>query len=156
MSQRQGIHKITQSTDGTTHTISYRFLGQIEGRGYFAQIVLHLDADQPEQQIVFSGQEFAWLKEVYGPDAWEWHECDDFRRAALFGIQYALCNTQYPQQQAKGCITILTIGARLVDTTPETVAYTACLATWKLLNLEGVQVPYIEQQRIHFPGQQPE
>lgn len=73
---------------------------------------------------------FAWLKDVYGPDAWEWPVCDDYREAARRGIHYALTNRHSMQPLS---VTVTHIYARLVDTSCDDIAYAACMACWNAI-----------------------
>lgn len=156
MNQRQGLHKIIRTNDAQGSVLTYRLLGQIYGRGCFAEVSLRKEIIPLAHLITFSGQEFGWLKEAYGPNAREWTDSEDYRQAVMFGIQYALHNCQLIDQPHDISLTVLRIGANSVDTTLDAVAYVAVFATWELLGADPLNEPYIGRHHISFPGRHPE
>lgn len=94
-------------------------------------------------------------KDVFGASITEWANHDEYTQAASFGIYYALANRITPDDAQPGTITVLHIIENRVDTTPDTIAYTAAFATWALLNTPSFYEPFIKNRQVHFPGEKP-
>mgnify|MGYP000737129343 CR=1 FL=1 len=91
---------------------------------------------------------FAWLKDEYGPDAWEWPVCDGYRLAARRGVLYALNNSCHAPMAA----TITRIGAHPAHSTDDAIAYAAVFATWESIGVDGANHPEIDGNSILFPS----
>lgn len=131
---------------------SCRIIGQSGGHGLYADVTVVVQPNSDDRSIVFSGSEFAWLKDVYGPDAWEWAICDEFREGAVFGVRWAI---EHVRDDGEGKLTrtvIERIHAMPADTNRDTVAYAACHATWAALDLCGSIQPSIDAGKISFPN----
>ncbi len=96
---------------------------------------------------------FAWLKDVYGPDAWEWPVCDEYRAGALRGIAYAVQHTSSPLDHSSLVLTITHIGAHPAHTSAADVAYAACFATWAVCQAQSTDEPYLDDGQVIFPKQ---
>jgi hypothetical protein len=94
---------------------------------------------------------FAWLKDDYGPDAWEWAVCDEYRRHALFGVAYALQHAEVPFDIAHVTISVATIQAHPAQSSGEDVAYAAAFAFWQACEVEPSIRPRLEGRHIIFP-----
>ena len=111
-------------------------------------VTLKETADGP--RVEMSGDEFAWLKDSYGPNAWEWACCDDFRAGALRGAKYALDQVADSVDLKGVLVSINMIHATVADTTRDAVAYAACYATWDALGVAGVNPPEFVGRKVHF------
>ena len=130
-----------------------RLLAQTGGRGFFAEVTISIDRIEGDGTTEFSGNEFSWLKDEYGPNAWEWSVCGEFRNGAISGVQWAREHSNSQVGFPKADITIERIGARPTDTNRESCAYVACLATWAALGIEGSARPFIQEGSIIFSTQ---
>lgn len=90
--------------------------------------------------ITVSPEAFAWLKEVYGPEAWEWSVCDDYRDAAVAGCRYAIENRKNDDGTPLE-IRISKIEGHPAHTTWEAVAFAACFAVWNAGEDDGWNKP---------------
>ena len=62
--------------------------------GHFAEVTVRASTSRSSGfELRISPLAFDWLKEVYGPGAWEWAQCAAFRGGALRGVAYALQHT---------------------------------------------------------------
>jgi hypothetical protein len=155
MIRQRGLHQVYETSVNGAPSLFYRLLGQIDGRGYFAEVCLRKDMAHQGQQIIFHTQELVPIAEARGYNALHYADSNKYCQSVAFGIYYALANYEAPTQIVPCTITVLHIGESIVDTTLDTIAYTATLATWKLLRLDPRHEPYIENHTIHFPGRQP-
>jgi hypothetical protein len=155
MHQRRGIHQIREIDVDGDRVVIYRLLGQIDGRGYFGEICLRRGDAENDHQILFTPHNSLPEGAVRGYNALNYAEHDDFCKSVTFGIYYALVNHEALEAELSGTIAVLHIGESPVDTTLDTLAYTAALATWRLLGIQATHEPYIERHQIHFPGVQP-
>ena len=155
MIRQRGLHQVHETEVGSIPIIIYRLLGQIDGRGYFAEVCLRKDEPQQGQQIIFHAQTPLPIGEFRGYNALQYNEHDEYCQSVAFGIYYALANHEARAHIEPCTITVLHVGERIVDTTLDTIAYTSALATWKLLRIEPAHEPYIENHQIQFPGRKP-
>ncbi len=93
------------------------------------------------RSITVSPTAFAWLKDVYGPDAWEWPVCEAYRAAAISGAGFALRHIAGRDGIPEARVVIDRIHAAPADTTPDDVAYAAVFAVWQALGVEGSSQP---------------
>jgi hypothetical protein len=128
---------------------SYKFVKTIAGRTCFAEITVEVLRQTGCRGVKISDAVFSWLKELYGPNAWEWSPCDDWRKAAARGAEEALALSGNADMVG---IVIQKIHGILVDTTAPAVAHAACYATLKALGSEVDFQPRIENNRLVFPG----
>ena len=122
----QATHKLVKTIHGITHYAEVTVTVTFEGNG---------------TSISVSPAVFAWLKDVYGPDAWEWATCDAYRDGAVSGAVFALGHVSGEYRQMDTSVIIDRIHALLVDTTPSAVRYATCMAVWKALGVEGTELP---------------
>jgi hypothetical protein len=155
MHQRRGIHQVHEIDVDGDRVVIYRLLGQFDGRGYFGEVCLYKCDTENGCQILFTPHHSLPEGAVHGYNALNYAEHDDFCKAVTFGIYYALSNHEAQETELSCTIAVLHIGESPVDTTLDTLAYTAALATWRLLGLQATHEPYIERHQIHFPGAQP-
>jgi hypothetical protein len=121
------------------------------GRGFFAEVTVCVNTIEGAGKTDFSGNEFSWLRDVYGPDAWEWSICGELRDGVVFGVEWARNHTANQAVTVKADITIEHIGASPSDTNGDSCAYAACLATWAALGIEGSHHPLFKDGVIKFP-----
>lgn len=112
----------------------YKLAQQSGGLGLFAEVRVTL-SERSHAATVVADSAFAWLKEDYGPDAWEWAECDEFRSAAVRAADFALEHAVTPAPKVG--VTIELIRAAPADTTAACVAYATCFAVWDALDDPG-------------------
>jgi hypothetical protein len=155
MARQRGVHLVYETHVDGAPCIVYRLLGQIDGRGYFAEVCFRKDTAQQGQQIIFGTQQSVPLAETRGYNALHYADNNEYCDSVAFGIYYALANHEAQSYRAPWTITVLHIGEIVVDTTLDTIAYTAALATWKLFQLVPRNEPYIKNHKIHFPGEKP-
>ncbi len=136
----------------TKRESTYRFVRQSGGVGHYAQVTLAVE-ETPSTGLTVQilPTAFAWLKEVYGPDAWEWAICDEYRRSALFGVAYALQHAKIPFDIAHVTISVVTIHASPADTSGDDVAYATAFAVWQACEVEPSVRPRLEGRHIIFP-----
>ncbi|MBN1430330.1 MAG: hypothetical protein JXB07_18310 [Anaerolineae bacterium] len=117
----------------------YQLKKQIDGRGQYALVEVHIEPTMAGPEVVFSGEEFAWLYGIYGSNAMiEGPGFEEDRQAAVWGIDYALQQVQEDWNISDICVVVDRIEFFYVDTTPEGIAFAACHATWDALGIEGV------------------
>ncbi|ABW26027.1 hypothetical protein [Acaryochloris marina] len=130
----------------------YKLAKQINGLFHYAEVHLEkVDVFTLPMVQVAKGA-FAWLKDDYGPDAWEWAICDDYRQGAIQGVQYALDNVGKGMAFQKVGILITTIKSHPAHGTVYSVAFAACMATWTLLEVDGISHPYFQGEKLVFPS----
>jgi len=103
-------------------------------------VTVRIDA-APETNIEVAPGAFAWLKEEYGPDAWEWSICDDYRAGALSGCRHALANIETIATCSACHVVISRIHAHPAHSSAKDVAFAACQATWQALGVKGLVDP---------------
>jgi hypothetical protein len=72
-------------------TAQYQLRKQTADSAHYADVTVSAETAD-HFSIEISPQAFAWLKDVYGSDAWEWAQCDEFRAAAKRGAEFAIAN----------------------------------------------------------------
>jgi hypothetical protein len=127
----------------------YKLAKQSGGLGFFAEVRVTL-SDRPNAGIAVADSAFAWLKEDYRANAWEWAECDAFRAGAIRGANFALDHALTPAPMVG--VTIELIRAAPADTTAACVAYATCFAVWDALNDSGDGLVQILGRDIFFAG----
>lgn len=121
-------------------------------REHLAEVTVRVDvgsAGGPLLQV--ASDAFAWLKDVYGPDAWEWSRGHDYRLGALRGVVYALAHAAEPIALAGLSLTVARIVARPPFTSEQDVAYAACFATWQACAVQPALEPRFEAGEPVFP-----
>ena len=73
-----------------TRVGSYGLRKQTGDVYHYAFVSVNVGETNDGPKVELSGDELAWLKDTYGPDAFEWGCCDEFREGALRGAKYAL------------------------------------------------------------------
>jgi hypothetical protein len=121
-------------------TGEYKLARQVGGRGHYARV--KVDVTPGTNGVTIADTAFAWLKQVYGPDAWEWRDCDDMRDGARTGATFALLNRA--TVGASQDVVVTEIHASPVDTTRADVALAACHAVWIALNDPGRVQPALD------------
>ncbi|CAN5583459.1 hypothetical protein BH09VER1_BH09VER1_40250 [soil metagenome] len=128
----------------------YKLVRQTGGRGFYADVTIEAKQETDGPLLEISASAFAWLKDVYGPDAWEWPVCDEYRKSAIRGVRYALAHSVPVVDPSRLAITVAVIHASPADTCPDSVALAACFATWNALGIRGSQEPRIVGGKIVF------
>jgi hypothetical protein len=140
MRERRGRHHISESEVDGARIVTYRFTGQVDGLGWFAEIGLRQDTVQNGFHIVFDNRVEEGQENTYSYNILKAKNNEEYLQAVTFGIYYALANRVLDKDIPPCIITVLCIGELAVDTTLDTIAYTAALATWKLFNIEPANV----------------
>lgn len=92
---------------------------------------------------------FAWLRDVYGPDAWtDGVEQRRFLAEAIEGVEYVLALPARPNRHA---VTVVQVVTTPVDTMPGDVKLAAALACRDALGLELADPPRLEDAGAFFP-----
>jgi hypothetical protein len=117
---------------------------------HYAEVFVQCAPIPQGHRVEIGSEVFAWLKDVYGADAWEWACCDGFRRAARAGAEYAIAHSTPPDDYASVLVTVTKIHAAPADTTDADVAYAACYATWDALQTTPTREPRFEGRNIIF------
>ena len=127
----------------------YRLARQVGGRGLYADVTV---STTPAEVFIatLATDVFAWLKEDYGPDAWEWRCCDEYREGALFGVRFALSHLAQPTSWI--LVNVDQIRAHPAHSDGNCVAFAACHATWRALGDPGVNHPRLEPGGVVFEG----
>jgi hypothetical protein len=121
---------------------TYKLAKQFGGFGHYAEVRVVIDA-AAVASIEVAPDVFAWLKDVYGADAWEWPVCDDYRAGAMSGCQHAIDNVSSEGSCPPVRVVITRIHGHPAHTSAKDVAFAACHATWKALGVEGRNPPDI-------------
>ena len=129
---------------------SFKLCQYSGGVPHYAEVDLECAERSSGRDIRVGANAFAWLKEVYGPAAWEWPVCEGYRKAAIQGVEYALSHSSHAADSPI-VITIQRIDASQTDTTDSSIAYAACYATWKALQLTPTSEPRFVGRHIVFP-----
>ena len=117
---------------------------------HYAEVTIECDENKSQGMIEVSNDAFAWLKEVYGPNTCEWPVFDNFRHAAIRGVKYALANSITIIDSLHMTVLIKKINVSPADTTDSCVAFAACYATWKALELTPSIEPRFQGPEIFF------
>ena len=104
---------------------------------HYAQADVSVDPGSPSSSISVSTTAFAWLKDAYGPDAFEWAICDDYRVAAIAGAEYAVANLRSEDATRHPNVVITRIHAHPAHTSPDDVSFASCMAVWAALGVDG-------------------
>jgi len=123
-------------------TGEYKLLRHRAGRGSYARV--KVTVSEGEQAVVVEDNVFAWVKEAYGPNAFEHRDDDDFRGGAKVGAEYALRNRTKPGPMQH--VRVSEIHFTNVDTARAGVAFAACFAVWNALGDPGANPPTLDQQ----------
>ncbi|MBN1311121.1 MAG: hypothetical protein JXB30_06850 [Anaerolineae bacterium] len=116
-------------------------------RGLYAEVFVETSQCNGQSRIRISPDAFAWLKDVYGPDAWEWPVCDEYRAGAIAGCKHALRHTS--KGQVGGINVMVTkIDAHPAHSSWDSVAYASCFAVWNALGDKGTEHPKFVSRRI--------
>lgn len=118
---------------------SFKLLKSVNKRATYAAVTV--TAAVGESSIVISPDVFAWLRDAYGPNAWEWAVCDEYRTAARVGVQHALQHIAGHEGTFGAAVLVERIHATVADTTPEAVAFATCCAVWQALGVQGTIPP---------------
>jgi hypothetical protein len=119
---------------------TFKLARQVGGFGHYAEVRVVIDAASVAS-IEVAPDAFAWLKDIYGPDAWEWPVCDDYRAGAVSGCQHALDNLLVEGTCSPLHVVITRIHGHPAHTSAKDVAFAACHATWKAMGVEGRSSP---------------
>jgi len=119
---------------------TFKLARQLGGFGHYAEVRVVIAA-APVTTIELAPEAFVWLKEEYGPGAWEWSLCDDYRKGAFSGCEHALRNLDGEGTCSSVQVVVSRIRAHPAHTTAQDVAFAACHATWKALGVEGRNPP---------------
>lgn len=119
----------------------YRLAKQTSTGSAYAEVTL--DASTPSsggREVHLSPDVFAWLKQAYGPGAWEWPACDAYRQAARDGVLFALENAAPPAPE-HASVRVEEIHVHPAHSTARHVTFAAAHATWQALGLQPTRVP---------------
>ena len=124
-------------------------------KSFFAEVTVEAEETQtcPKTTIVVSNSAFDWLKDEYGPNAYEWPACQGYRKGAIFGAQYALAHTATGVATVR--LTVTRIYAHPAHSDDACVAYASCFATWDALRVQGRSAPSISADGIRFDTSEP-
>ena len=120
----------------------YKLARHLGGRMHYARV--KVEVTLKAQGITIADSAFAWLKDVYGPDAWEWRDCDDMRDSARAGAAHALENLVRPAPLVG--VVVTEIHASSIDTSCADVAFATCFAVWEALGDHGRMQPTLHQE----------
>jgi len=120
------------------HVAEHKFT---DGGGRYAQVTLSVEPAE-HGEIVVSPNAFEWLKEDYGPDAWEWPVCDEWRCGAVAGVDFALSHAA--PSASPILVTVLKIHAHPAHSDRGAVAFAACHATWKAIGDPGLSASEVQ------------
>jgi hypothetical protein len=107
---------------------------------HYAEVTTTAEFGGPPS-VTISPAAFAWLKDVYGPGAWEWVVCEAYRAAAVSGVEFALRHIAGREGVPETRVVIERIHASPADTAPADVAYAAAFAAWEALGVQGSSEP---------------
>lgn len=134
--QKLGEYKLNRASGGLSH---------------YARVWVRIE-EADTGSVTLDASDFAWLKEEYGPDAWQWAVCDDYRDEALDGCRYALDHLAAPPTMPLH-VHVIGIHAHPAHTTKGSVKMAACLAVWRALEDEGRDRPELLDGSFHFGDQ---
>lgn len=129
----------------------YKLAKQVGGVGHFSEVHLERCNAIKSDNISVAEDAFSWLREWYGPDAWEWSICDEYRDGAIKGVKYGLANLVQASKVQDLGILITKVISHPAHGTGDSVAFAACMATWKLIGDDGALHPYFQDENIVFP-----
>jgi hypothetical protein len=134
---RSSTHKLVKVSGGIT---------------LFAEVTVSISENTKSNEISISEHVFDWLKEEYGPQAimWPVNDNDEFIKGARKGIEHVVKNLVPNQGNPFITFTVERIFVSMVDSTGDTVAYAACFAAWKALDIDPIFEPKIRGQQIIF------
>ena len=114
---------------------SFKLKKVLGGLLHYGEVIVDA-TPAPVSEIVIAPDAFAWLKEHYGPHAWEWAICDDYRAEATAGCRFALERepTGHPMR-----VEVKQIRAHPALTVPGDLVYAACAALREAIG-SGVDV----------------
>jgi hypothetical protein len=114
---------------------TYKLAKVIEGRMHYAEVTVSVEFGV-EFAVELSPSLFAWLKDEYGPNAWEWPACEDFRKAAIAGAEFALRQMVGHEGMPAARVVVNEIRATLADTAADDVARATMCAVWQALGVD--------------------
>ncbi len=124
----------------------FKLVAHVGQRAFYADVELSPVAVRAEPaRVRIADDAFAWLKDDYGPDAWEWSVCDDYRRGARDGVAFAL---EHCEPRIEGAVVVTEIRAHPAHSSSESVACAAAYATWKALGVAPTRYPTLEGEPI--------
>ncbi|MES1176670.1 MAG: hypothetical protein ABUL62_20270 [Myxococcales bacterium] len=123
-------------------TGEYKLARYLGGRTHYARVKVEITPGA--QGVAIADSVFGWLKDVYGPEAWEWRDCDHMRDGARAGALHALQNLL--DSASVGHVLVTEIHASPVDTSTTDVAFATCLAVWNALGDQGRVQPTLDQE----------
>ena len=119
----------------------YRLAKQTRTGSAYAEVTLDVRTPGAGGRLVhLSPDVFAWLKQAYGPGAWEWPACDEYRQAALDGVLFALENASPPAPEHSSVV-VEEIRVHPAHSTARHVTFAAAHATWQALGLQPSRPP---------------
>jgi hypothetical protein len=121
---------------------TFKLVKHFGGFAHYAEVRVVVNA-AAVTSIEVAQDAFAWLKDAYGPDAWEWPVCDDYRTGAVSGCQHALDYVLSDGTRIPVRVVIARIHGHPANTSAKDVAFAACHATWKALGVDGGNPPEI-------------
>jgi hypothetical protein len=119
----------------------YKLARQRAGGCLYARV--KVAANEGDRAVLVGDDVFAWVKDVYGPNAFAYCDSDDFRGAAKLGAEYALRNLTTPSALQQ--VHVVEIHVTTVDSTRFAVAFAACFAVWNALGDPGSNAPRLDQ-----------
>ena len=123
------------------------------GVSHYAIVSVVVGETNDGPKIELSDDALAWLKDSYGPDAFGWECCAEFRDGALRGAKYALANGAGVARLDRVLVCIDMIYARVADNAGDDLAYAACYATWNALGVVGENHPEFVGLEVVFPNE---
>jgi len=122
-----------------TASAQYKLTRVFCGVYHYAEVSVTLDPDS-ETAHATSESAFAWLRDLYGPDAKEWAICSDYRVAAAAGATRAMMEAV----TKGGSVLVDEIYAVVSDTTPSDVAFATYRATLVALGTDPLEALELE------------
>ena len=119
----------------------YRLAKQTSRGSAYAEVTLDVSTPGSGGRAVhLSPDVFAWLKQDYGPGAWEWPACDEYRQAAPAGVRFAMENASPPAPE-HASVRVEEIRVHPAHSTAQHVTFAAAHATWQALGLQPSRLP---------------
>ncbi len=119
----------------------FRLARQRAGRGLYARVKVEVTKGDPT--VLVDDDVFAWVNEVYAPNASAYRDSDDFRGAAKLGAEHALRNLSNTSTLQR--VRVVEIHVTTVDSTRSAVAFATCFAVWNALGDPGTNHPTPDQ-----------
>lgn len=91
---------------------------------------------------------FDWIKAAYGPEANAGTDADEYRAAAIFGVNFALDHLKKTLDGHH--VTVDEIHFHACHSDPGCVAFAAAHATWNALGDDGFDHPSLASSGVHF------